>query len=344
MLRKLTIISLLGWAAISVAAVPVHVVSVIQKNLPEELHSTGMVMGSLVSFIQTEVSGRVDTLPLRVGDPVKKGQVVATIDATLSKATLAQAKAQQRRLSALISGQQIAVNRTRTLYKGEAATKTKLQAAETKLKELQAEKAGAAANVTKARYGYELTSVRATADGVIHKVEVSPGNVVDAGHKLYMFTSRDVLKALLPFSEQVRVSVRVGQKVLLRSHIKNVQTVNASINSIIPMANPVSRTFEAVSYFKNPGYWQPGSSVVGIITLQKARPVFLVPNQSIVVRHNQPSVFIVKNNKAQLRVVSLGSYYHNRWIQVLKGLAQNEKVVTEGAAYLVDGDIVKVTG
>ena len=61
-----------GVAVSSFAAVPVHVVTVVQKNLPQLLHSTGRVMGTVVSYIQTEVSGQVDMLPFRSGDRVKK--------------------------------------------------------------------------------------------------------------------------------------------------------------------------------------------------------------------------------------------------------------------------------
>ncbi len=343
MLRKLVFISLLGVAASSLAAVPVHVVSVVEKKLPEVLHSTGTILGTLTSYIQTEVAGKVDALPLRPGDSVKKGQIVADIDPTLSAATLVQAKAQQARLAAMIAGQEIVVKRTRSLYKGEAATKTKLQAEVIKLKSMLAEKAAVDADVAKANYGHELTTIRAQSSGIIQKVEVRQGSVVDAGHKLYLFTNTDKLKAILPFSQKYRASVKPGLAVTLRSSADGVKVINTVISHVKPMANPQSRSFEAVAYFNNSGHWHPGGSVFATITLKASRPVFIVPYQSIVIKNKRPAVFVIKGNKAQLRNVKLGPYYQSQSIQLLSGVTQGEKVVSEGASYLVDGDTVAVT-
>jgi multidrug efflux pump subunit AcrA (membrane-fusion protein) len=138
--------------------------------------------------------------------------------------------------------------------------------------------------------------------------------------------------------------VKKGQRVLLRSAIQGTEPINTTISFIMPMADPTSRSFEAVVYFKNPGNWHPGTSVYSTITIRKKRPVLLIPYHSVVIRNGKPIVFIINKDKAKRKEVTLGSYYKQHWIKVLKGLKLNERVVTDGAAFLTDGERVTVYG
>jgi multidrug efflux pump subunit AcrA (membrane-fusion protein) len=133
----------------AMASIPVHTVPVIKKNLPDTIRSTGSIVGTVLSYVQTEVSGQILQLKFKPGQAIKKGEVVAVIDPTLSKATLAEAQAQQKRLADLISGQETVVTNLTALYAGQATTKTQLQAEGIKLKELRAQQIAAKANVIK---------------------------------------------------------------------------------------------------------------------------------------------------------------------------------------------------
>jgi len=70
-------------------------------------------------------------------------------------------------------------------------------------------------------------------------------------------------------------------------------------------------------------------------------PGVLIPSSAIRIQGDANLVFVVSDNRAQLRKVTLGQSYSDLR-QVLEGVKANERVIIKPAAELKDGDRVQV--
>jgi multidrug efflux pump subunit AcrA (membrane-fusion protein) len=75
-----------------------------------------------------------------------------------------------------------------------------------------------------------------------------------------------------------------------------------------------------------------------------AQSVLLIPQNAVVYHENLPQVFVIgTDNKAHLRKIITGTAVGGKDIIVKEGLAAGDRVVTTGAGFLNDGDLVKPT-
>jgi RND family efflux transporter MFP subunit len=322
-------------AGMAVAAAPV---------VPREL-AIGVTVSGPVSPVEemqlgVELGGqRVTSLDVDVGESVRAGQVLLTLDHRTLDSDLAQAEAALREAEA---GAALARS---NLARGEQLVADRYISAG-QLDELRAARTQAEARVGTARASRDAAALRrsfadlrAPADGIISRRLVQPGQVVAAGTELLRLIRDGRLewRAELP-AEQLR-DVEPGDRIELAT--REGATVVGTVRAVSPGVDAQTRTGTVYADLPDPGGLQPGTYLEGRISTG-ASTVPAIPATAVVLRDGFPVVFTVdeENTVHMVRIEQGGR--DRGFIEVRAGLAPGQRVVTQGAGFLADGDTVRV--
>ncbi|MBW8824048.1 MAG: efflux RND transporter periplasmic adaptor subunit [Xanthomonadales bacterium] len=321
-------------------ALTVSVVPVLQQQVANGITVSGPVSPVEEMQLGVEVSGqRVTALKVDVGQWVKAGQVLLTLDHRTLDAGLAQANANLRQAQA---GAALARS---NLVRGEGLAKDKFISA-SQLDQLRAEKQQADAQLATAQAARDTSALqrsfaelRAPANGQISKRLVQPGQIVAGGTELMRLIRDGKLewRAELP-SSQLSL-VKPGDRIALRG--RDGETVEGRVRAVSPGVDAGTRTGTIYADLPNPEGLHPGSYLEGRIDTGLAdSPV--VPAAAIVLRDGFQTVFVVDvQNKVHATRIETGNKDAGQ-VQVLRGLKAGDRVVIEGTGFLADGDVVKI--
>lgn len=325
-------------------AVPIVAVStqVVHPQLrAQQLLSIGTVMSQRTTYIQTEIAGRVVSLSKEIGDLVTPGMIVAKINPEISSDTLTEAKAENAKANVAYNAQKMVVERVKRLVKAHATTLSVLQGEEAKLNAIKADVVASKAQLAKAKFALNHTNIESTVTGSVQEKKVTVGSVIAAGDPVYLIADVSKLQAILPFPQTDRNKIELGQNVLLYLPFSS-QPLRAKVDNIKPMIDVVTRSFDVVVNFNNQQHrWHPGSSVRGIVVLNKKRPVYLVPETSIVNTVSGEFIYVVKQGHAYMKKIVVGNYNPEGMIEILSGLEPGDRIVTKGGEFLEQGQPVK---
>lgn len=298
-------------------------------------HSIGQVQSKSAPHVAAEVDGRVVAVAVDVGQSVVAGDVLARLDDKDFRLNHDAAQAETRRLEALIGNQGRQVERLRDMVKNNFTTESVLEEAVAQLEALQAQLNAAQAHLAVARRNLERAVVRAPVSGKVEQRNVDVGDYVKSGTAVFQLAARDLLRVQIPFPESIASQLRSGLAVELISPTAPDKTVQGRITEILPMIGSSSRAVNLITEIVNPGDWQPGSSVNAHLLLEEYPDAVTVPETSVVRRPAGEVVYVIREGKAEQRVVTTG-IRRQGYVQILSGLSVAETVAVDGASYLTD--------
>lgn len=294
-------------------------------------------VGSLESLqdpvLSAEVQGKVLLVRVVAGSAVKRGQVLAVLDAQDSGLSRQVAQAEVARLSALQQNQNRSLERQRQLHEKNFISQAALDDATAQAGALNDQLSAARAQLALAERNVGKSNVVSPVDGRVEKQIATPGQFVKVGDPLFQVVTTQSLRARLPFPEDMGAVIKRGMSVRLTSPA-SASKVRGHIDEIRPVAGG-SRSFDAFVTFTNPGTWQPGATVSAELVLGEHRDAVTVPAQSVVLRPAGNVVYVVQGDKAVQRRVEVGARQGDI-MEVAHGLKPGESVVVEGAAFLTD--------
>jgi cobalt-zinc-cadmium efflux system membrane fusion protein len=302
-----------------------------------------------VSRVAIPVTGKIVSVLVRIGDPVRKGQPVlrlesAEVDAAMSTALQSDASLTQARV-ALIKAQ-LDEERVKNLFDGQAGTKKDVLAAEAVLAQARAavEQAEAARNQADARVellGLKGQTLRQTIDvcapiaGKVLEMSVVPGEYRNDTSNPVM-TIAD-LSSVWVVSEVPESSIRMiqeGERLELELTAYPDEMFKARVTRIADAVGPTSRTVKVYAEVSNSdGRLRP--EMFGRIRhVDATHPMPAIPSSAVIHAQKQTLVYReVKLGTYEPVSVSLGNRAGN-YIGVLTGLRAHDRVVVDGAILL----------
>jgi RND family efflux transporter MFP subunit len=333
-----------GPTADAAAPKPAMTVTVTQPQrtaLPLSLAANGNVSAWQEASIGAELNGlRLSTVNVNVGDVVRKGQVLATLSGETTQAESLQAKAALMQAEASHENAKADADRARAIQDTGALSQSQIAQYLTaeKVAKAQWEAAKAAYGATQVRLAN--TRVLAPDDGVISARSASVGAVVGAGQELFRLVrgSRMEWRAEVTPTEVGRV--RVGQAVQVTAATGTRLT--GKVRAIAPAADPQTRNVLVFVDLPRHEHLKAGTFARGEFELGRS-DAMTVPATAIVVRDGHNYVFVIgADGKAGQRKVQTGRRVGER-VEVLDGLKGDESVAVQGAGFLNEGDLVKVS-
>lgn len=300
----------------------------------------GNLEGLIDPTLASEVNARIVKVHVNVGDKVKKGQLIASLDAGDYAMQRSEAQAEVGRIQAQLDHQAKTVARSQTLVDKHFISQNAVDndlAQQTILKE---QLAGAKARINTINYNGSKTNIYAPADGVIEKKIAGTGEFVRIGDPIVQIIGNQKLRAHIPFPEAMASKMKAGLTIKLTSPTSNTE-VMTTIKEIKPLVMADSRSIDVIADVTNQPDWQAGASVNAQVILYQKEGVLVVPEQSIVLRPAGEVVYVISHQKAQQRIVQTGERKAGL-VEVINGLEAGLEVAVDGASYLTDNVQVKI--
>ena len=285
------------------------------------------------------IAAFVDTVLVRPGDVVKRGQVLATLDcrdaSASNRAVAAQARAIDTKQKALASE---AARITSMLDGGFAApneAEQKLAGSESELAELMATQAKLAGT----SLAVNDCILRTPFDGEISMRFIDPGAFVRPGTSIVSVIDRSTVRVTAEVPEGDFGYIAPGTIVNLRMLATGAETAG-TIARRSPAAFGSTRTMHCEIDLPDPKRLIPVGTTAEIgIKIGTPELASIVPGNAASVREKSATIFVVDNARAKKIVVpvkgeSVGTLY------VDTSLKPGTLIVTEGRSLLADGDAI----
>ena len=202
-------------------------------------------------------------------------------------------------------------------------------------KAAEATAARAAANAATALLA--RMAIRSPIAGAVQRVEVHPGERVDAGKELVEVINSATLDLLaqVPAADLARLKVGAVALVLTEGVSNGAP---GKVAALAPALDSLTNAGQAVIRVPNPlSALRPGSSATARIVTGARRTALIVPDSALVVVGDSLTVFVVSSDStAHARPVGVGVRRAGR-AEILRGLSPGERVVSSGAFGLSDG-------
>ena len=285
----------------------------------------GTVKAKHRAFIEAKISGRVEDIPVSVGQRVEQGQLLALVEAREIKARLDQAAATREQAERDLE-------RFRALVAQKAVTRMEFDGAETK-----ARVARAAVEEAQAMLAY--TRVNAPFAGVITRKLINAGDLAAPGKPLFEMEDPALLRFEAAVPESLIAGLSPGMEVTVR--IFNLpEGESGTVAEISPVADPNSRTY--LVKFDLPPREGLRSGQFGHVEVALASDMDIsLPASAVLSRGQLELVYVVRNGRAEMRLVRSGKR-HGHDVEILSGIEPGEQVIVSPAAALRDGDKVEV--
>jgi RND family efflux transporter MFP subunit len=315
-------------------AVPVETAKV--TEIPGTFEATGSVVPWVRVSPGTKILGRVESAAFRVGDRVRKGRVLVTLEKRDLEAALEQATAAVAMTEAGLERARSQYERMTKLHERGSVTDKMLEDATAGFRVAEASLARARANLAAAEVTVSYAEIATPVSGWVVSKKIEPGDMAAPGAPLFTVEDLSKVKIVLDVAESEVVGLAEGHAVQVRVDVLR-ESRDAAIDRVVPAGDPVSRTYEVHLVLDNPdGRLKSGMFVRASFT-RGSRDAMQVPAAAVVERGQLRGLFIVgDDSRARLRWVRLGKVSADG-IEVLSGLEPGERFVSDAVAGLVDG-------
>jgi HlyD family secretion protein len=331
-------------AAMPSVAQPALTVSTVRPQttlLPSRVRANGSIAAWQEASIGSESNGlRLTAVLVNVGDAVRRGQVLAHFAPETVQANLAQMQAALAEAEASAAEASANAERARSLAPSGALSEQQinqyLTSEQTAKARAQAQRAAVQAQALR----LAQTAVLAPDDGVISARLATPGAVVPAGQELFRLIRGSRLEWRAEVTPEEAVRLRPGLAVQVRDAAG--AEVAGRVRMVAPTVDP--RTRSALVYVDLPrsNGFKAGMFASGEFEFGDT-PALTVPESALALRDGFAYVFRVRaDGRVEQLKVRTARRDASR-VEVLQGLKAETEIVASGAAFLNDGDTVKVS-
>lgn len=310
------------------------------RNWSQRISATGNVQAWQEAIIGSEVAGlRLAELYVNVGDAVKKGQLLAKFTDEMTELDLEQQRAAVDEARArFVQAEAKAESSQKLKDAGMTSTLDNIQnqsAAQIARAQLKAAEARVKAQALRLAY----TRVRAPDDGIISSRTATVGSVLQTGNEMFRYLRRNKLEWRAEVPDGPLQKIRVGQKVTL--HTAQGEAVAGKVTRISPVVDAQSRNGSVYIELSGTKNLKAGMFAQGELELGRTDAITVAQN-AVVVRDGYSYVFKVGADERVAQVkVQVGRRMEGR-IEVVEGIAADAQIVTAGAGFLNDGDLVRI--
>jgi membrane fusion protein (multidrug efflux system) len=325
---SLLVFALAAWGQKPQPALPVKAVAAKLARAVIETGAIGTLRADEAVMIRPEIAGRVDRIAFDEGQRVKKGALLATLDAAETRALVASSRAQ-----AGLDKQRL--ERAADLQKKGFISQQALD-------EMQSNYARSAAKLREDEAKLAKSEIRAPFSGVAGLRQVSEGAYVAAGTDIARLEKIDQLKLDFRLPETYLGQLKAGLAVSVAVDAFPQASFPGNIYAIEPAVDEQTRTVLARARVANPQLrLRPGLFARVQLTLGVRENAVWIPEEAIVPRGQDSFVWRITDGKAELVPVQTGTRKVGE-VEIMKGVAAGDIVVTDGSQRLVPGMQVSI--
>jgi RND family efflux transporter MFP subunit len=289
----------------------------------EIVYATGGVEPVIWAKVASVVRDRIIDICRCEGTQVKKGDVLARLDARDMEAGLKELKAREQFLVNEMA-------RVSQLIAKGAATTQAFERAGMDLQTVQ----GLIAVQTEKIADYTIVSPM---DGMVLRRDGEVGEIAESGQILFRIGVPKPLQVVAEVNEEDIPRVALSQVALFRTDAFPGRRLEGKVAEVTPMGDINAKTFRVKMALPDDTPLRPGMSVEANIVTREKDNALLVPADAL----QGNAVFVIDGGRVRKRAVNIG-IRGTRAVEVLDGLKEGEQVAAPATAALADGARVRV--
>jgi len=327
-----------GAVSSSSAALPVQTLPVLRRDLARTLTLPGNVSPWLQATLYAKVPGYLKSMNADKGDVVKKGQLLAVLDAPEVEQQFQQADADYQI-------KQITFERLRNVWRENPDVIAKQDV----------DMAEAAAKASKhlrdsRRSMLEYTKVFAPFDGTVTARFADPGAFIPAAtgsatqsSPFFTVMDLDTVRIYVSVPQEAALWANQGIPAILTARELPGQEFRGAITRTTTAIDPSTRTLLVEIDLPNSDHrLRPGMFVTATLILEEHPQALALLPAALVSDNTGTSVFVVEGSRAKLVAVKTG-LDDGMWVEAIEGLQENMEVVVVGKTGLTDGQAVRAS-
>lgn len=304
---------------------------------------TGTLAAEEQATVRAQIAGSVLEAFAEPGQPVRRGQLLARLDATSLTDAYNSARAAVTNTQNNLQVVEREAERQRVLVQAGAVAERNIETSGQNVVAAQAALSQARAQLANAQKQLGYTRVTAPFSGVVSEKMVSGGDVVQPGTEIYTVVDPSLLEleASIPAEEIGQLSVGAPVEFTVTGY--GNRTFRGSITRINPAADPATRQVRIYAEIPNAGSeLVSGLFAQGRIASQ-SREGLTVPSGAIDRRMTRPAVLRVRGGKVERVEVELGLVDERaQRVEVRRGVQPGDVVLMGGAQEITPGTPVKL--
>lgn len=309
----------------------------------------GTLQGAIETTVYARTSGYVARWTKDIGSPVKKGELLAEIDAPEVSQELSQAVAARAQAAAGLSLAKSTAERWESLRQKDAVTQQDLDERRSANRQAEANLASADANESRLRHMQEFSKVVAPFSGVVTRRNVEVGDLVDAGNggagrALFAVAQVDPLRLYVYVPQAYAQQIKPGDAVTMTLDERPGSQFKGNVARTARAIDTATRTMQVEISVPNPdGSLLTGSYVQVMLPVSGQTKAMVVPTNVLLFRAAGPRVAVVDaDSRVHLKTVKLGTDFGDT-VEILSGIDANDRIILVPPDSLADGDVVTLT-
>jgi len=309
-------------------AIPVMVANIERQDISSNFHTTATLESRNEAEIITRVTGIIEELSVEEGDFVKKGQLLAKVDARRYQLALDKAEAELAGLDQELK--RLSLMAEKQLVSAQASDKLKYQhRAAIAAKELAA-------------LDLKDSQVVAPISGYISQRFIKTGHFTQGYQKLFHIVDQSSLQAVVYLPEHQLSYVQLGQQALLQFSARQGKQFLAKVRSISPVIDSRSGTFKVILSLDNDELQlKPGMFAQIALTFDTHKNTLTIPTDAIITLDNISKIYLVKDNKAVEVPINKG-FVQEQLTEISGDFNEGDSVVVNGHHNLKTNALVEV--
>ncbi|OFW02008.1 MAG: hypothetical protein A3I61_00625 [Acidobacteria bacterium RIFCSPLOWO2_02_FULL_68_18] len=337
----------------------VETATVTRSSVAQQLLVVGNLIGDVTVAVVPRAAGRLETIGVRLGDPVRRGQRIATIEdyelqeqLKQQQAGLEVSRATIRQREADLQLAQTNAERSRSLFARQLLpkqtlddTEARLQSAQAQLDLARAQNTQSEARLDELKINLANTVITSPVNGFVARRAADPGAFVSPNAPVVDVVDIARVRLVANIIEKDLRQVQPGDETRVEVDAFPGEMFRGRIARLSPVLDPATRTAPMEIEIPNPGFrLKPGMYARVTITTDARKDALVVPSNAVVDYNGRRGVFVMADGEtATFRPVRVG-IEESEAIEILEGADEGDRVVTTGAAALRDGDRVLLAG
>jgi RND family efflux transporter MFP subunit len=319
---------------------------------------SGVLKPSDESDLSFQVGGNVKGVEAKLGDVVKKGQLLAFIDPRDYELKLQSAQAALESAQATVSTASEDLKRQKSLVDKGYSSRATYEKSKAQYEAAVSKEKLDRSLVEEATRDLERTKLGAPFNGKISLRSIEPHQETQPGRVVFKLQSKEGLKVEVLVPESLIRSITLKQRMeVLFPTLKNVQ-VSGTVREISAQSNVANAFPVTIDLLESKADLRPGMSALVVFTESQASKssVYLIPLTAIDTKPQSTlnpaqqqestaekivSIYLYDKGSSTVKKhpVTIRDIYGNQ-LEVIKGLKEGDVVVTAGVPFLEDGEKV----
>lgn len=312
---------------------------------PDKLKTTLVLPASLRGYSESVIfsrsNGYLTAWYKTIGDSVKKGELLAQLEAPEQTQELAQAKAAREQVKTRLALAKLTQERWEVLRQHDSVPQQELEEKRSSYQQAQNELTMVDANISRLEQLESFRRIVAPFSGVVTRRSIDIGDLITPNSKeLFALSQTDKLRLSLWVPQVYASEIKPNQEASITVNGLR-EKFKGKIEHVSGAIDPVTRSRQIEIVLDNPDRKLiPGAYAEVSINLVKAVPAQIIPPSALVISKNDPYVVIVnKEDKVEFHAVKIGRDL-GKTIEIIDGVSPGDALILSPSELLEEGEKV----